>query len=104
MNTQDTDFRAEGMRIGGEVVFTDNVIEVTGRGIVAGKGTSPTISGNTVCGGDVSIFVNDEATRRRDAHLSALQEQGSVHPAGAAGAARLYVAGRRQPSPRSARN
>ena len=28
MNTQDTDFRAEGMRIGGEVVFTDNVVEV----------------------------------------------------------------------------
>lgn len=28
MNTQDTDFRAEGMRIGGEVVFTDKVVEV----------------------------------------------------------------------------
>ena len=28
MNKQQTDFRAEGMRIGGEVVFTDNVIEV----------------------------------------------------------------------------
>ena len=28
MNTHDKDFRAEGMRIGGEVIFTDNVIEV----------------------------------------------------------------------------
>lgn len=28
MNKQNTDFRAEGMRIGGEIVFTDNVIEV----------------------------------------------------------------------------
>ena len=28
MNTQDTDFRAEGMRIGGEIVFTDDVVEV----------------------------------------------------------------------------
>ena len=28
MNTQNTDFRAEGMRIGGKTVFTDNVIEV----------------------------------------------------------------------------
>lgn len=28
MNNQNTDFRAEGMRIGGEVVFTDNVVEV----------------------------------------------------------------------------
>ncbi len=29
MKSQTTDFRAEGMRIGGEIVFTDNVIEVT---------------------------------------------------------------------------
>jgi putative phosphonoacetaldehyde dehydrogenase len=28
MNTHDKDFRAEGMRIGGEVIFTDKVIEV----------------------------------------------------------------------------
>ena len=28
MNNQNTDFRAEGMRIGGEIVFTDNVVEV----------------------------------------------------------------------------
>jgi putative phosphonoacetaldehyde dehydrogenase len=28
MNIHDKDFRAEGMRIGGEVIFTDNVIEV----------------------------------------------------------------------------
>ncbi len=28
MNKQQTDFRVEGMRIGGEIVFTDNVIEV----------------------------------------------------------------------------
>ncbi|QMU59433.1 MAG: phosphonoacetaldehyde dehydrogenase [Boseongicola sp.] len=28
MNNQNTDFRAEGMRIGGEVVFTDKVVEV----------------------------------------------------------------------------
>ena len=28
MTTHDTDFRAEGMRIGGEVIFTDKVIEV----------------------------------------------------------------------------
>ena len=28
MNKQNTEFRAEGMRIGGEVVFTDNVVEV----------------------------------------------------------------------------
>ncbi|MGI9391078.1 MAG: phosphonoacetaldehyde dehydrogenase [Boseongicola sp.] len=29
MNKQDTDFRNEGMRIGGNVVFTDDVVEVT---------------------------------------------------------------------------
>jgi len=46
----------------GTPTITDNVIDVSGRGIVAGKGTSPTIAGNDVCGRDVSIYVAEDAS------------------------------------------
>jgi len=45
-----------------ERALADNDIDVSGRGIVAGSGTSPVIDGNTVCGADASIFVADTAT------------------------------------------
>jgi hypothetical protein len=47
---------------GGAPRIADNVIDVSGRGIVAGAMTSPLISGNEVCGGETGIHVSDGAT------------------------------------------
>lgn len=47
---------------GGAPRIADNVIDVAGRGIVAGAMTSPLISGNEVCGGETGIHVADGAT------------------------------------------
>lgn len=47
---------------GGAPRIADNVIDVSGRGIVAGAMTSPLISGNDVCGGETGIHVSDGAT------------------------------------------
>jgi len=47
---------------GGAPEIADNVIDVTGRGIVAGSRTNPVISGNEVCGDDDDIRVADDAS------------------------------------------
>lgn len=47
---------------GGAPRIADNVIDVSGRGIVAGARTSPLISGNEVCGGEAGIHISDGAT------------------------------------------
>ena len=59
------DIQGEGEGIllagGGAPSITENIIDVTGRGISITRGSEATLTGNTVCGGDVSIFVDDES-------------------------------------------